>query len=134
MSTAVLGIIAVVAGVALCPDSRVPQAPGVGVAPVTEHVAERYAPAASLTDTTRVRLAIKGMTCGSCAATARIVLERVAGVYQAKVSYDSASAEVRYDSARTSPAVIIARLEQMTGYIARVVADPAKPAARIESP
>jgi len=71
-------------------------------------------------DTTRVKLAIEGMTCGSCATTARIVLRRVPGVLQAEVSYDEASAEVTYDASVTEPAEFIARLEKMTGYRARV--------------
>lgn len=125
MSAAVLGIIAVVIGVALCPDSRIPGAPT-----AMENSAAPDAPVVSLSDTTRVRLAIKGMTCGSCAATARIVLERVVGVYQATVSYDSASAVVLYDSARTSPGKFISKLEQMTGYAARVMEDSARPESR----
>ena len=70
-------------------------------------------------DTARARLAIEGMTCGSCAATARIALERVDGVYRADVSFDSASAVVLYDPAKTTPNVFIPRLEKLTGYQAR---------------
>jgi copper chaperone CopZ len=72
-------------------------------------------------DTATVNLAIKGMTCGSCATTARVVLRRVPGVYHAEVSFDSASAVVRYDPARTSPDVLIAQLRRMTGYEASVI-------------
>ena len=77
--------------------------------------------AAARPDTARVRLAVGGMTCGSCATTARIALERVEGVYRADVSFDSASAVVLYDAARTTPDVFIARLEKLTGYRARPV-------------
>lgn len=82
-------------------------------------------------DTAKVELAIKGMTCGSCATTARIALERVPGVFQARVSYDSASAVVLYDPAKTATAELITKLREMTGYEARVVADAVskKPAA-----
>lgn len=76
-------------------------------------------------DTARVKLAIKGMTCGGCAATARIVLQRVEGVYKAEVSLEAASAVVRYDPAKTSPEVFIAHLEKQTGYEASVIEDPA---------
>jgi copper chaperone CopZ len=79
-------------------------------------------------DTVVAHLAVKGMTCGSCAATARLVLKRVPGVHDAEVSYETASAVVRYDPARTDPARFIARLREMTGYEARVVEPPAKPA------
>jgi len=60
------------------------------------------------------------MTCGSCAVTARLALQRVDGVHRAEVPYDSASAVVWYDSTRTSPDVFIAKLRAMTGYEARV--------------
>jgi copper chaperone CopZ len=72
-------------------------------------------------DTAKVELAVSGMTCGSCATTARIVLERVDGVYDAEVSYDSASAVVLYDPELTSPEQFIAYLEKMTDYRAEVV-------------
>ena len=77
-------------------------------------------------DTTRARLAIKGMTCGSCATTARIALERSEGVYRAEVSYDSASAVVLYDSGKIAPPRFIATLKELTGYEAVVVGEPSK--------
>lgn len=81
----------------------------------------------AVADTARVKLAIQGMTCGSCATTARLALKRVEGVLDATVWYDSASAVVLYDPARTSPEQFIARLERMTGYKAAVVDERAKP-------
>lgn len=83
---------------------------------------------AAVADTAVAKLAITGMTCGSCATTARLALQRVPGVFKAHVSYDSASAVVRYDPDRTEPATFIAKLKEMTGYEARV-AEPtaAKP-------
>lgn len=120
MLNGLLGVtIAVIGGIVLCPDSRVPVADAATPAD--------GAAAASAADTVRVNLAIKGMTCGSCATTARIVLERVDGVFDATVSYDSTSAVVLYDPARTSPETFIMRLEQMTGYKATVMAEPGKP-------
>ncbi len=86
--------------------------------------ADTYAATHAAADTARVKLAIDGMTCGSCATTARIVLERVEGVYDAEVSYDSASAVVLYDPEKTSPDEFIAYLAEMTDYRARV-AEPA---------
>ncbi len=79
----------------------------------------------AVSDTAMLRLAISGMTCGSCATTARLALQRVPGVYRAEVSYESASAVVRYDAAQTSPAQFIQQLEHMTGYRARIVASAA---------
>lgn len=72
-------------------------------------------------DTATVNLAIKGMTCGGCATTARIVLRRVPGVYQADVSFESASAVVRYDPAKTSPEKLIEQLRKMTDYEASII-------------
>lgn len=77
-------------------------------------------------DTARAKLAIKGMTCGSCATTARIALERVPGVYRARVWYDSASAIVWFDSTATAPPKFIAKLREATGFEAQVVADSAR--------
>lgn len=77
-------------------------------------------------DTATAKLAIQGMTCGSCATTARIALEKVPGVYRARVWYDSASAVVWYDSTATAPAKFIAKLREATGFEAKVVADSAR--------
>ena len=76
-------------------------------------------------DTAVVRFGVTGMTCGSCATTARLALQRLPGVHGAVVSYDSASALVRYDPRRVNPAVIAQHLERMTGYRATVRADSA---------
>ncbi len=100
----------------LMPASSPQVAPS--AAPEAEHTA---VPVARLTDdTARVHFAVAGMTCGSCAATARVVLDDLDGVYRSHVSYDSASATIWYDPAQVSPPVIIARLKEMTGYEATV--------------
>ena len=77
-------------------------------------------------DTARVKLRVKGMTCGSCATTARMALERSEGVHRADVSYDSASAVVVYDPKKTSPPKFIVALKKLTGYEATVVPDTSK--------
>lgn len=79
-------------------------------------------------DTVQIRLDIEGMTCGSCATTARIVLERTLGVIDAHVSYAESAATVQYDEALTTPTAIIARLEEYTGYVA-TEAQPAEAGA-----
>jgi copper chaperone CopZ len=94
------------------------------VATATSNLAASIAGAEA--DSARVRLAITGMTCGSCATTARIALERSEGVYRAKVSYDSATAVVDYDPDKTSPSLFIAALKKLTGYGAAVVVEPSK--------
>lgn len=115
------GVVAATAGAAVeLPGSGVVTLPWTpSPAMVSNHEAAR--PPA---DTTRVKLTVRGMTCGACAVTARLVLKRADGVYRADVSHDSASAVVWYDSTRTGPERFIARLEDMTGYEAEVVEAP----------
>ncbi len=95
-------------------------APQIAQSAVTE-AGSAVVPVAMLTgDTARVHFAVAGMTCGSCATTARVVLDDMDGVYRTHVSYDSASATVWYDPAQVAPPVLIARLKKMTGYEATV--------------
>lgn len=107
--------LAAIGGRQLCSPCRVVADPGVN------DVARRIAVVPS--DTARTKLAITGMTCGSCATTARIALERVPGAYRARVWYDSASAVVWYDSTATAPPKFIAKLQDATGFKAKVVTD-----------
>jgi copper chaperone CopZ len=86
---------------------------GAGARPV---IAEQRA------DTALARFGVSGMTCGACATTARLALHRLQGVYSAAVSYDSASALVRYDPRRVTPAQIAQHLERLTGYRATLLA------------
>ncbi len=72
-------------------------------------------------DVVTVDLAVTGMTCPTCEVTARVAFEKVAGVIRARVSSDSGSAVVAFDSTRTSPSQFIAELTRLTGYDARVV-------------
>lgn len=73
-------------------------------------------------DTAVTRFSVSGMTCGGCATTARIALRRLAGIYSADVSLDSASAVVRYNPRRVNPAQIAQHLERLTGYRATLLA------------
>lgn len=97
---------------------------GDGVAAVGATALEQRA------DTATVRFAVSGMTCGSCATTARLALTRLPGVYGAVVSYDSASAVVRYDPRRLTPQQIAAHLERLTGYRATLPSDSVAPRPR----
>lgn len=78
-------------------------------------------------DTVVVRLHISGMTCGTCPATARLALRRLAGVYDATVTLRDSLGVVRYDPRRTRPADIAAHLTRLTGYGAVVLPDTAAP-------
>lgn len=97
--------------------------------PCTPFTRESTVALANGADTARVKLAIKGMTCGGCAAAARIALLRAAGVYKAEVSFETASAVVQYDPKSTNSDALIAHLKKATGFEARVVSDqgPAPP-------
>ncbi len=98
---AFVGLVALGAAAAVCPLCRAGAQPA---------YAEQRA------DTAIARFAVSGMTCGSCATTTRIALRRLAGVYRADVSYDSATAVVRYDPQRVNPTQIAQHLERLTGY------------------
>jgi mercuric transport protein len=50
----------------------------------------------------QVTLSVEGMTCSSCAITVRKALKGVAGVYDAKVTYEPARAVVRFDPAQAT--------------------------------
>lgn len=50
-----------------------------------------------------VTLEVSGMTCNTCPITVRKALEKVDGVKQTKVDYDSKTATVEYDDAKTNP-------------------------------
>lgn len=80
-------------------------------------------PAAQAADTATARLHISGMTCGTCPATARRALERLAGVHSATVTFSDSLGVVKYDPAKVQPPAIAAHLTRMTGYPAKVLPD-----------
>lgn len=82
----------------------------------------------AVSDTATVKLHISGMTCGSCPVTARMALDKLAGVYSAKVTLDDSLGVVKYDPKRVTPAQITGRLTRLTGFGAKVIDEPAKPA------
>ena len=48
-------------------------------------------------------LEIQGMTCGACTASVRVVLKKLEGVSEAKVSFEAKTAVVAYDPAKVTP-------------------------------
>jgi len=48
-------------------------------------------------------LQIEGMTCGACTTSVKIVLEKLDGVSNVKVSFKDKQAVVRYDPAKVTP-------------------------------
>ena len=77
-------------------------------------------------DTATLRLHISRMTCGSCPATARLALKRVAGVYSAVVTLDDSLGVIRYDPRQVTPAQIAAHLTRLTGFGAAILPDTTK--------
>lgn len=117
-ATLVAGAVAALAGTGVrCPDC------GNGV-PATPARAIVVAPQPA--DTATVKLRISGMTCGSCPLTARLALERVPGVFGAKVTLADSLGVVRYDPRKVTAAHIAADLTRRTGYGARIIAGTAK--------
>lgn len=100
----------------------------------TRPAEEDETPVAATANAAVAKLDVRGMTCGSCATTARIALERMGGIRDADVSFETSSATVRYDRALTRPAQFIAELERLTGYKATVVDDAADRAATGTAP
>lgn len=94
----------------LCRPSANAATLGAGVAVTAEQ---------SATDT--VRLKVEGMTCGGCAISARMVLERLEGVVKAQVDYDHKLATVQYDAAKVTPEQMIEALKKKLKYTATVV-------------
>lgn len=93
---------------------------GLACGSVPEGQAVRDPGGAPTVQTAKAALVIEGMTCGSCASTARLALKRSPGVLDADVSYESRTGLVWYDSTLTSPGRFIADLGRMTGYRAAV--------------
>ena len=77
-------------------------------------------------ETRLVRLSIEGMTCGGCAISARIVLERLEGVEKADVDYERRLATIRYDDRVVTPEQMVRALKQKLDYTAVVVPEPPK--------
>ena len=76
-------------------------------------------------DTATVRLHISKMTCATCTVTARVALKKLAGVYDAGVSYSDSLGVVRYDPKRVTPTEIAEHLTRLTGYPAKILPDSA---------
>lgn len=98
----------------------------VGETKVAEAKVPQSAELGQVSDTATVRLHISRMTCGSCALTARKALEKLPGIYSAKITYEDSLGVVRFNPARVKPAEIAAHLTKMTGYVATILPDSVK--------
>lgn len=70
-----------------------------------------------------VTLSIPGMTCAMCPITIRKALEKVDGVIEAKADYDSRTATVTYDPAKTTTKTLSEACTNI-GYPASVQEEP----------
>ena len=80
----------------------------------------RRAIASTAIDTQTVTLRVEGMTCGGCVIGVRRVLERLAGVQKAEVSYEKQRAVVTYDANKVTVEQMIAAIATLK-YKATVV-------------
>ncbi len=69
---------------------------------------------------------IPSMNCAACALNIRSVLKKQPGVQQARVSFDTKEAVVRYDPTKLSPEKIIAAIDQ-TGFKTQLGSAKEKP-------
>jgi copper chaperone CopZ len=67
-----------------------------------------------------VKLAVDGMTCGSCAKSIEMALAKKSGVIKGQVSLDENACDVEYDASKTNADEIVATIEK-AGYKAKVV-------------
>jgi periplasmic mercuric ion binding protein len=74
---------------------------------------------ASVVKSERVKIAIEGMSCTSCANGIKAMLKRTPGVISAEVSFERREAVVEYDSERTSREKIVEAITKL-GYKASV--------------
>jgi copper chaperone CopZ len=74
-------------------------------------------------------LDIQGMTCGACTASVRVVLKKLDGVSEAKVSFEEKKAVVAYDPAKVTPQKMADAINAKLPYKAKAVVSggPAKP-------
>jgi mercuric transport protein len=73
----------------------------------------------SLAASKTVTFAVKGWTCGSCAAATRIALKRLDGVENVDTNIENAVAVIAYDDAKVTPEKMIQAIEKL-GYKATV--------------
>jgi mercuric ion binding protein len=70
--------------------------------------------------TMKVTLKVTGMTCAGCTTAVKLAAKRVEGVTNATASYEKGTAEITYDSAKTSPDAIAKAVTEKSGFKAEV--------------
>ncbi len=87
-------------------------------------------PARAATKT--VTFAVKGWTCGSCAAATRIALKKLDGVEDVKTDVEKAEAVVTYDDSKVAPERMVQAIAKL-GYRATVKGASAPSARSLRS-
>jgi mercuric transport protein len=82
----------------------------------------------ALAATKSVTFAVKGWTCGSCAAATRIALKKLDGVQDVKTNIENAEASVTYDDSKVAPEKMVQAIAKL-GYRATVKAAAAPSAS-----
>ena len=72
---------------------------------------------------TRTKLAVKGMTCGSCANGVKAAIMGVEGVKAANVDHETGAAEVVFDEAKTDANAIATAVNGTAKFSAEVSAN-----------
>ena len=75
----------------------------------------------ALAATNSVTFAVKGWTCGSCAASTRIALKKLDGIEDVKTDYQKMEAVVTYDDSKVTPEKMIQAIQRI-GYRATIKA------------
>jgi copper chaperone CopZ len=86
---------------------------GVAATPALRAHSTQTQPAAA---TKMCTVKITGMTCSGCEAAVKIAAKQIDGVTAASASYAKGTAEVTYDSSKTSPEAIAKAIAVKTGY------------------
>jgi Cu+-exporting ATPase len=81
----------------------------------------------------KLQLALRGMTCSSCAAHIETALKEAPGVLDARVNFATETAGVTYQAGRTTPAALVKVVEE-TGYQATLPAPASSEAATAAPP
>lgn len=71
--------------------------------------------------TVQCTLKITGMTCGGCEGAVKLAAKRVDGVKSVTASAKSGTADVTYDTAKTSPEAIAKAVTKGSGFKAEVL-------------
>ena len=66
-------------------------------------------------------LGVEGMTCAACSTSVRVVLKKLDGVVDAKVSLEEKKAVVTYDPAKVSPDKMVEAIQTRLPYKAKVL-------------